>query len=54
MKSQAEIIADAFRSVAARLEQSVNEGQRSSQIDVEDVINILQSVADELESNLVR
>lgn len=54
MKSQTELLADVLRSVAARMEQSVSEGYRSNQMTVEDLVDALQAIADELESNLVR
>ncbi len=43
-------IADAMRIVALRLEQEIETGHRGSQLDANDLIDILTSVADELDA----
>ena len=42
-------VADALRIVALRLERALEEGQKSRQIDAEDLLETLLGVADELD-----
>jgi hypothetical protein len=44
------LIADAFRLVALRLEQAIESGRRSKQIDAEDLRETLLAIADILDS----
>ena len=46
------VVADALRTVALRLERAIEEGQRSRQIDAEDLLETLLGVADELDPPL--
>jgi len=45
-------VADALRKVAARLDDELGNGLRSRQIDAEDLLQTLLSVADELDPPL--
>ncbi len=45
-------IADAFRVVALRLENALEEGRRSSRIDANDLLETLLAVADQLDPPL--
>ena len=42
-------VADALRTVSARMQRSVYEGQRSRAIDADDLVELLLAVADELD-----
>lgn len=43
-------IADAMRTVALRLEHAIETGHRGTQLDANDLIDILTSIADEVDS----
>jgi hypothetical protein len=42
-------VADAIRSVTAKVQQAIDEGHRSRCIDADDLVEVLLSVADELD-----
>jgi len=42
-------VADAIRKVTAKMQAAIDDGQRSRQIDAEDLIEVLLAVADQLD-----
>jgi hypothetical protein len=49
MTTPEQIVADAFRVVAMRLEEALERGRRSTKLDANDLLETLLSIADELD-----
>lgn len=47
-----EKVADAIRSVTAAMQKAIDAGERSTHIDAEDLIDVLLSIADEIDPPL--
>lgn len=45
----ARLVADAVRNVTAKVQKEIDSGRRSARVDANDIVEILLSIADELE-----
>lgn len=45
-------LADAIRNVTIAVQRAIDDGQRSRQIDADDLVEVLLSIADELDPSL--
>ena len=52
MNTPEQIVADAIRDVTTRVQEAVEHGARSTQIDADDVVEILLAIADRLDPPL--